>query len=130
MSDWKQPTMLLYAFFSHPGGVISQDYESCVLYLYIPFSLLLFISSNYVFHPINLSLNIYLHPARCFAGRLVCSLVAKQPAVSSILIYLKDFEHVAHMISCGLGEWRDNCYKYVIKIKSHVLHIWIDIVGW
>lgn len=37
--------MLLYAFFSPPGGVILQDYESCVLYLYIPplFALLFYL---------------------------------------------------------------------------------------
>lgn len=70
--------MLLYAFSSHPGGVILQDYESYVLYLYIPFSLLLFNSSNYVFHPINLSLTIYLYKPHGFAGRLVCSFIAKQ----------------------------------------------------
>lgn len=79
MSDWKQPTTLLYAFSSHPGGVILQDYESCVLYLYVPFPLLLFNSSHYAFQPINLSLSAYFYKPQAFAGRLVCSFIARQP---------------------------------------------------
>lgn len=96
--------MLLYAFFSHPGGVILQDYESCVLYLYPPphplLFLLLFISSNYVFHPINLSLNIYLYPPHCLAGRLICSFTAKHFLISPRLVNTEDFNcslHVAHI---------------------------------
>jgi len=42
MTDWIQPTVLLYAFFFRPEGVISPDYEPCALYLYIPLFLLLF----------------------------------------------------------------------------------------
>ncbi len=117
MTDWIQPTMLLYACFCCPGGVISQDYEPCVLYLYFPLFPLLFISSNYAFHSINLSLSIYLYLSHCFVRRLVCSLAVKHLTSRSFLIYFSACGTC--MISCALRNGNEIIICALLKLTQH-----------
>lgn len=94
----------------------------CYIYTSPPSLHSFFISSNYVFHPINLSLSIYLYPPPRFARRLVCSLAAKHfdSLINPHLLLLR----VTHTHTRTVDwEIKRRLLMQVVKTKSHIVYI-------